>query len=159
MTRYLAACLLSLSLTASSAIAQDGPLRRAGQALDRTGKNIRARVETEVTRGEITAQERDVLTRVMRRIEWDKRFVGSAIQIESRAGGVIALSGSVLSDAAKLRAIEVVENTIGVTGVIDVLAVVKEVKVIKPRTDVRVIEVTPPVPTETRVIVKPRSED
>src|SRR5689334_19015122 len=82
MTRFLAAFVLMLSLIASAVVAQDGPLRRAGQALDRTGKTIRARVESEVARGEIVAQERDVLTRVMRRIEWDKRFVGSTIQIE-----------------------------------------------------------------------------
>ena len=58
---------------AGVAIAQDGPLQRAGQVLDRTGKNIRARVETEIARGQLAAEERDVLHRVLRRIEWDKR--------------------------------------------------------------------------------------
>lgn len=159
MTRSFAACLLTLTLTASSAIAQDGPLRRAGQALDRTGKNIRARVESEVARGEILAQERDVLTRVMRRIEWDKRFVGSAIQIESRAGGAVVLRGSVFSPETKARAVEQAANTIGVTSVVDELAVVKEVKVIRPKPASTVIELSPPVPATTEVIVKPRAED
>ncbi len=48
------------------------------------------------------------------------------------------------------------ENTIGVTGVVDELAVVKEVRVIDAR-PARVIEVSPPVtvPAETKVIVEP----
>lgn len=159
MTRSIAAGLLALTLTASSATAQDGPLRRAGQALDRTGKNIRARVETEVARGEIAAQERDVLTRVTRRIEWDKRFVGSTIQIESRAGGTVVLRGSVLSPEVKVRAVEQAANTIGVTSVVDELAVVKEVKVIPSKPASTVIQASPPVPAATEVIVKPRAEN
>ena len=71
---------------AGVAIAQDGPLQRAGQVLDRTGKHIRARVETEIARGQASAEERDVLHRVLRRIEWDKRLTGSTLQLESRAG-------------------------------------------------------------------------
>ena len=159
MTRTFAASLLFLTLTVSLAIAQDGPLRRAGQALDRTGKNIRARVETEVARGEVVAQERDVLIRVMRRIEWDKRFVGSTIQIESRAGGTVVLRGSVLTPEVKVRAVEQAANTIGVTSVVDELAVVKEVKVIRPKPASTAIELSAPVPATTEVIVKPRAED
>ncbi len=159
MCRSLSATLLTLSLISSAAFAQDspGPLRRAGQALDNAGKNIRARVETEITRGQIAVQERDLLTRVTRRIEWDKRFVGSTLRIEVQAGGAVILRGSVINDTVKLRAVDLVENTIGVTSVVDELAVVKEVKVIKSKPAATVIEVTPPitVPAETKVIVKP----
>jgi hypothetical protein len=154
MHRTFFASLAALALV-GVAVAQDGPLNRAGQALDRAGKNIRYRVETEVARGQVAAEERDVLNRVVRRIEWDKRFVGSTLQLESRAGGTVVLRGSVLNPQVKLRAVEIVENTIGVTAVVDELAVVKEVKVIKAQPAETVIEVTPPVPTETKVIVKP----
>jgi hypothetical protein len=154
MHRTLFAPLVALTFV-GVAVAQDGPLNRAGQALDRAGKNIRYRVETEVARGQIAAEERDVLNRVLRRIQWDKRFVGSTLQLESRAGGTVVLRGSVLNDQVKQRAVEIVENTIGVTSVIDELAVVKEVKVIKAKPAAAVIELTPPVATETKVIVKP----
>jgi hyperosmotically inducible periplasmic protein len=143
--------LLTLVLMASPAFAQDGPLRRAGQALDNAGKNIRYRVESEVARGQVAAQERDVLFRVTRRIEWDKQLVGSTLRIEVQPDGAVILRGSVLTDAVKLRAVDLVANTIGVTSVVDELAVVKAVKVIKPTGPV--IEVTPPVPSETKVIV------
>ena len=152
MLRPLA--LLMLILMASSVVAQDGPLRRAGQALDNAGKNIRYRVESEIARGQVAAQERDLLFRVSRRIEWDKQLVGSTLQFEVQPGGAVVLRGSVLSVAAKLRAADLAENTIGVTSVIDQLAVVKDVNVIKTKPAAEVIEVTPPA-TKAKVIVKP----
>jgi len=45
--------------------------------------------------------------------------------------------------------------SIGVTTVVDELAVVKDVKVIKPKPAVQVIETTTPATTEMKVIVKP----
>lgn len=169
MNRSLSASLVAFSLMVTAVFAQDGPLRRAGQALDRAGKNIRYRVESEVARGQITAEEREVLSRVSRRIEWDKQFVGSTLQVEAQPGGAVILRGSVLSEKVKARAVDIVQNTIGVTSVVDELAVVKEVKVIEAKPAARVIGVTPPVTTvtppvttvappvttETRVIVKP----
>jgi hyperosmotically inducible periplasmic protein len=157
MYRFLFTLLVASALVSSAAFAQDGPLQRAGQALDNAGKNIRYRVESEIARGQVTAQEREVLGHVIRRIEWDKQFVGSTLQLEVQPGGAVVLRGSVRSGAAKLRAVDIVENTIGVTSVVDELAVVKEVKVIKATPTVRIIEVTPPVvvPAETKVIVKP----
>jgi hyperosmotically inducible periplasmic protein len=154
MKQILTAALMTLTL-ADLALAQDGPLQRAGQALDQTGKNIRARVETEIAKGQVAADERDVLYRVLRRIEWDKRFAGSTLKLESRAGGTMVLRGSVLSAAVKRQAVELAENTTGVTTVVDELAVVEAVKVIRTKPAARVIEVTPPAASETKVIVKP----
>ena len=155
MHRSLSASLVVSSLVVTAALAQDGPIRRAGQALDRAGKNIRSRVESEVARGQITAEEREVLGRVSRRIEWDKQFVGSTLQVEAQPGGAVILRGSVLNERVKARAVDLVENTIGVTRVVDELAVVKEVKVIEAKPAARVIGVTPPTTVETKVIVKP----
>jgi hypothetical protein len=55
----------------------------------------------------------------------------------------------------KQRAADLVSSTVGVTSVVDELAVVKEVKVINPQPAAGVIEVKPPAPTDTTVIVKP----
>jgi hyperosmotically inducible periplasmic protein len=155
MNRSFSTFLVAGALISSAAFAQDGPLRRAGQALDNAGKNIRYRVESEIARGQVTAQEQEVLRRVTRRIEWDKQFVGSTLRFEVQPGGTVILRGSVSSDAVKLRAVDLVENTIGVTSVVDELAVVKEVKVIKAAPTARIIELTPPVgaPVETKVVV------
>jgi hyperosmotically inducible periplasmic protein len=155
------AAFLSLAL-ASVAQAQDGPLNRIGRGLDQTGKNIRATVEDGVARGQITAQERDVLARVGKRIDWDKKMAGSTLRLEVQPGGVVILQGSVLNEAAKLRAVDLVESTTGVTSVVDQIAIVKSVKVIQPtpaglETAAPIVEVERPVvvPSQSKVIVKP----
>ena len=140
--------LMAALLISSAVFAQDGPLRRAGQALDNAGKNIRYRVETEIARGQEAVQDREVLHRVARRIEWDKQFLGSTLRIEVRPGGTVVLQGSVPNDAVRRRVVDVVQNTIGVSSVIDELAVVKEVKVIKAKPAGRVIESRPSITTE-----------
>ena len=137
--------------------AQDGPLRRTGRALDNAGKNVRARVEGEVVRGQITVQERDLLARVTNRIRWDKKLVNSVLQIEVQLDGAVFLRGSVVDAAAKNRAVDLAESTVGVTKVVDELAVGKEVRVIEtgPGKAVGVITSTPTivVPAETKVVV------
>ena len=111
MIRATSAAFLSLALLVPAAHAQDGPLRRAGRAIDQTGKNIRATVEDGVTRGQITAQERDILARVSKRIDWDKAMAGSVLRLEVQAGGTdCAISshkcvrqGSGVRNAGRLR--------------------------------------------------------
>jgi osmotically-inducible protein OsmY len=151
----LSAALIAVTMISTVVFAQDGPLRRAGQALDNAGKNLRYRVETEIARGQVAVQDREVLHRVARRIEWDKQFLGSTLRIEVRPGGTVLLQGSVPGDAVRQRAVDVVQNTIGVSGVVDELAIVKDVKVIKAKPAGTVIESTPSVSTKTEVEVKP----
>lgn len=157
MIRMLPAALLAIAALAPASWAQ-GPVGRAGQAIDNAGRNIRRGVENAVVRGQITAQERELLNRVTLRLSWDKQLLTSTVQMEVRADGTVILRGSVIDEAAKARAVDLVENTVGVTTVVDELAVVKEVKVIeaKPPTS-RVITVTPPaaVSPERQVIIKP----
>jgi hyperosmotically inducible periplasmic protein len=157
MARYTALSLMTLAFMVSSAAAQDGILTRTGQALDNVGRGIRNAVDTEVARGQIDAQDREVLARVMRRVEWDKHLVGSTIQFEVQPGRAVVLRGSVPSAVHKQRAAELVASTLGVDSVVDQLAVVKEVKVIQIKPTARIIQVTPPATTETEttVIVKP----
>ena len=132
-----------------------------GRALDQTGKNIRSGVETGIARGQITAQERDVLSRVGKRIDWDKKMAGSTLRIEVQPGGVVILQGSVLTEAAKLRAVDLVESTTGVTSVVDQLAVVKATVIQSApgviETTAPVVEVQRPVvvPSQSKIIVKP----
>jgi hyperosmotically inducible periplasmic protein len=170
MARKLSAALLAVVAIAPASQAAQGPLQRAGQALDNAGKNIRRGVENGVARGQITAQERELLSRVSQRIQWDKQLVSSTLQLVVQADGTVNVRGSVIDEAAKARAVDLVENTVGVTRVVDELAVVKDVKVIQAK-PARVIEsvptrvIEPPKrvitippsadPIETEVIVKP----
>lgn len=155
MSRKLFATIVVATLISSAVLAQEGPLRRVGEALDNAGKNIRYRVETEIARGQTAMKDWEVLQHVARRIEWDKQFLGSTMRIEVRPNGTVVLQGSVLNEAVKHRAVDIVENTIGVTSVVDELAVVKEVKVIKAKPAGRVIESTPSTTTEAESADKP----
>ena len=161
MARILSAALLALVLIAPASHAAQGPIQRAGQALDNAGKNIRRGVENGVARGQITAQERELLARVTDRIKWDKQLVSSTLQLVVQADGTVSLKGSVLDEAAKARAVDLVESTVGVTRVVDELAVVKDVKVIEAA-PTRVIE-TPrrviTVPAETEILVPAEPKD
>ena len=160
----VSATLLTAGLMAAASQAQDGPLKKIGRALDNTGKNIRGRVEGEIARGEITAQERDLLARVDSRIRWDKQLVAAVLQIEVRADGTVVLRGSVPDESAKNRAADLAQSTVGVTRVVDELGVTDTVKIIdaKPGTVIEskpgtVIEIPPPVtsPAGSTVIIKP----
>ena len=90
---------------------------------------------------------------------WDKQLAGSALQLEVPAYGAVILRGSVASKEVKARAVDLVQNTIGVTSVVDELAVMKDAKVIqaRPAEPGQVITVSPPVlvPAETKVIIPP----
>ncbi len=152
-TRRLALSFtFAFTLMAANSQAQDGILGRVGRGLDNAGRSIRGTVETEIARGQINAQERDVLRRVIKRIEWDKPLVGSVMQIEARPGGAIILRGSVVNEQIKRHAVVLVGDTIGVTSVVDELAVMKDVKVIETQ-PARIIDLTPPevAPTTTTV--------
>src|SRR6201999_4365968 len=149
MERFFTLSVVTLTLAVSSASAQEGILSRTGQALDNAGRGIRNAVETEVARGQIDAEDREVLARVMRRVEWDKPLVGSTITVEVQPGRVVILRGSVPTALHKERAAALVLSTVGVASVVDELAVVKAAKVIQAKPAVRVVETVDPAVTGT----------
>jgi hyperosmotically inducible periplasmic protein len=162
MERFFALSVVTLALTVSSASAQEGILSRTGRALDNAGRGIRSAVDNGIAQGQMDAEEREILTRAMRRVEWDKFLASSLIQFEVRPSRTIVLRGSVPSIEHKKRAADLVASTVGVITVVDELAVVKDVKVIQAKPVTRIVEtpapavvVTPPVPTESTIIVKP----
>jgi hypothetical protein len=163
MSRFIALSFV-LALTVSTASAQDGILSRTGQALDNAGRAIRDAVDNGIAESKMDAEDREVLNRVSRRLEWDKYLFASSILITVQPGRVVTLRGSVPSPNHKQRAADLVSSTIGVNKVVDELAVVKVVKVIETKPSVQVIETTPGVTviespasvvTETKVIEKP----
>jgi len=116
-------------LTAVPAIAQLGVAERAGEALDNAGRSIRRGVETAIERGRAPIIDRQLLTRVFSRVQWDKVLVGSTLDLEVRDEGTVILRGAVLTPEARDRALLLAKDTIGVTRVID------ELTVLPPDTD------------------------
>jgi hyperosmotically inducible periplasmic protein len=154
----------AMALSISAASAQEGILSRTGRALDNAGRGIRNAVDNGIAEGQMNAEEREVLNRVSRRLEWDKHLSASSIMITVQPGRKVTLRGSVASPVHKQRAADLVSSTVGVNSVVDELAVVKVVKVIETKPAVQVIETKPAVTviespasvvTETKVIEKP----
>jgi len=154
--RTVSAVLLTFAtlVLASSTLAQ-GPAQRVGQGLDNAGKNIRRGVEGAVVRGQVSAFEKDLLARVYHRVHWDTRLVNSSMQIVVQANGSVILRGAVSDDAAKQRAIDLTQTTVGVTAVVDELVLAKAVIFVpaaKPVIEVPAAVIVEPAPT---VIIKP----
>jgi hyperosmotically inducible periplasmic protein len=64
-----------------------------------------------------------VETRVYSRLHWDKTLTGSKIDLSAPKAGVIALSGTVADAKVKAKALELANDTVGVTEVIDHLTI------------------------------------
>ncbi len=64
-----------------------------------------------------------VESRVYGRIHWDKALVDASIDLSGGDEGVITLNGTVADAKAKARAVELARDTVGVTKVVDQLAV------------------------------------
>ena len=92
IARIATASLVATAIT-SAAFAQ-GPIERAGRALDNAGRAIRYNVESAVARGNVSTQERQLINHVSQRLNLDRRLVGSALQIVVEPGGAVALAAA-----------------------------------------------------------------
>ena len=64
-----------------------------------------------------------VESRVYGRIHWDKALNDASIDLTVTADGVITLTGTVADAKAKARAVDLTKETVGVTKVVDTLAI------------------------------------
>ena len=82
--------------------------------MDNAGKNIRRGVENGVARGQITTQERELLRQHHpEHSNGTKSWSNSTLQLVVQADRTVNLRGSVIDEAAKARAVDLVENTVG----------------------------------------------
>jgi osmotically-inducible protein OsmY len=108
---------------------EQGPGEKAGGRLDQAGRSIRKGLEEagDAIRGQFS-RARDavhnmgVASRVYGRLHWDKLLTSSTLDLDVK-NGVATLRGSVPSAKAKERALELTRETVGVTRVIDQLAI------------------------------------
>jgi osmotically-inducible protein OsmY len=129
MTRLLfagvAICLLSGFVSAQSqpAATQPGTAAQIGEKIDRglsqLGKEI-SQAWGEVRQG---VEKMGVQGRVYGRLHWDKALEGAALDIDVRDKQVVVLRGKVASAAAKQKAEQLAGDTIGVSSVVNELAI------------------------------------
>lgn len=142
--RFGAAALgAAMVLATAHAQQEPGPIERAGEKLDQAGRNLRDGLERGLKRtGEAVREsfentrarvnDMSVEARVYGRLHWDKMLESSPIQLTVEAQGIATLRGSVPSEEAKKRAVELAADTVGVSRVIDQLAVQDSTEVVDP---------------------------
>ncbi len=128
--------VLGTSLVFATARAQQepGPIERAGEKIDQAGRNIfgglergfnrtRDAVTESFDRTRARVDDMNVEARVYGRIRWDKTLQSSPISLSSEARGIVTLRGSVPSEEARKRAVDLAADTVGVVRVVDQLVV------------------------------------
>ncbi len=119
--------------------AQQGTVEKAGEKVDgvlreiRSGfKNLSEEVKVRFARVRTEVESMTVESRVYGRLHWDKALQGAHLAVEVRDEGVTVLEGNVPDAAAKAKAVVIARDTIGVTQVIDRLAITPPAEETRP---------------------------
>ena len=120
---FKVAVTLLILLATSGRLTAQGLGEKIGERLDRGISEI----GDELRRGWAKVQESvdrlGVQGRVYSRLRWDKAIDIASIQIEVKEDKVVTLSGTVPSQAARIRAVTLAQDTVGVQEVVDRLVV------------------------------------
>jgi hypothetical protein len=107
-----------------------GPGQKVGEKIDGAVQDIKSgfRKAGEATREEFARAKNSVHNmgvegRVYSRLHWDKALNDASIDLSTGSDGVLTLNGTVADANAKKRAVELAESTVGVTRVVDQLAI------------------------------------
>ncbi|MFO0888532.1 MAG: BON domain-containing protein [Isosphaeraceae bacterium] len=128
-TAALVAAVIAGGVLAGQPAQEQGPVERAAERLEEAGKSVKRGLKdaSDRIRGQF-ASARDSIhsmgieARVYGRLHWDKLLTNSVLEVEIN-NGVATLRGSVASAKAKARAVELAKETVGITEVVDQLAV------------------------------------
>ena len=104
--------------------------KRIGEKLDDVGRDIRGglnragqETKEQVASAKTSVRNMGVESRVYGRLHWDKALNDATIELAVTEAGVVTLNGSVATAQAKVHAAELARETVGVTEVVDRLAV------------------------------------
>jgi hyperosmotically inducible periplasmic protein len=113
-------CLLS-----GSAFAQQPPgtAEKIGEKIDRGLSQIGVELSQAWAEARKAVEKMGVQGRVYGRLHWDKALENADVEIDVRDNQVVVLKGKVGSTVAKLKAEQLARDTIGVTSVLNELAV------------------------------------
>ncbi len=105
------------------------PADKANSKLDEAGRSFKKGLEEagDAIRGQFerarnSVHNMDVASRVYGRLHWDKTLTSSNIDLDVKSG-VATLRGAVPDSKAKVKALELAEDTVGITKVTDQLTI------------------------------------
>ena len=106
-----------------------GPAEKAGSKLDDAGRSFkkgledaRDAVRDQFAKARSSVHNMDIASRVYGRLHWDKTLTTSTLDLDVQ-GGIATLRGTVPDAKAKVKAVELAEDTVGVSKVIDQLTI------------------------------------
>jgi hyperosmotically inducible periplasmic protein len=109
---------------------QEGPASKAKDTIDNTVRDLKKGVQevSEVVRDRFakaraSVQNMGIEARLYGRLHWDKALNTASIELEVRNTGVVTIRGVVPDAAARTKAVTLARDTVGVTQVVDELAV------------------------------------
>ena len=124
MTRLLFSTVIACLLWgAASAQQPQGTAEKIGEKIDRGLTQIGNELSRAWTEVRKSVEAMGVQGRVYGRLHWDKALENADLDIDVRDNQVVILKGKVASPAAKQKAEQLARDTIGVTSVVNELAV------------------------------------
>ena len=132
---------------------QPGPV---GQGINNAGRSIKRGFQSagQAIQGgwqqtQTGVHNMEVVSRVYSRLHWDKSLTTSNIEIEVSSGGIATVTGVVPDEPAKIKALSLTSETVGVIQVVDQIVVTPPTPPIRPGAAPIVPGVKPTVVTPT----------
>jgi osmotically-inducible protein OsmY len=116
-------CIVASAQTPPLPQSQPGTAAQIGEKIDRGLNQIGAEISQAWAEVRKSVEKMGVQGRVYGRLHWDKALESGTFDIEVRDGQVVVLKGKVDTASAKLKAEQLARDTIGVTSVVNELAV------------------------------------
>jgi osmotically-inducible protein OsmY len=131
-TGSVLALIVNVTIMTSICAAQgQGTGAKVGETVDNAFQSIKkgARNAGDAMRGQYgkarsAVQNMNVSSRIYGRLHWEKALQGSKIEIEVQTDGVAVLTGIVSDTKARNKAVELTQDTVGVSQVVDNLTLV-----------------------------------
>jgi hyperosmotically inducible protein len=129
--RFGLALAATALLSESTARAQEpGTAQKVGEKLDEAGQVVKRQVgragdaiKDQFDRAKRSIHAMGVESRVYGRLHWDKALENATLEVAVAKDGTVTLTGSVPNLAAKAKAVQLANDTSGVTRVVDQLAI------------------------------------
>ena len=128
--RILVPAIALLTLITTAPAQAQGTGKKIGAKLDEVGRDLKGglksagnEIKEQFSSVKTSVENMGVESRVYSRIHWDKALADATIELTASQDGVITLDGSVATSQAKSHAAKLAQETLGVTKVVDRLAV------------------------------------
>ena len=116
-------CATAAAQAPTKSQAQPGVAEKLGEKIDRGLSQIGSELSQAWSEVRRSVEKMSVQGRVYGRLHWEKALEGANIDIAVRDSQTVVLTGSVASAAAKMRAEQLTNDTIGVNSVVNELTV------------------------------------